>query len=64
MSSQLYLYGGVKFVLVTGVHSFKPLDHRLDVTTDFTLKGRASSIVHGCVDGVSASQDGFGVGTL
>lgn len=60
----MYLYGGVKFVLITRFDSFKPLDNRLDVTADFTLKRRGSSVVHGGVDRVSSSQDGFRVGAL
>lgn len=59
-----YLYGGVEFVLVTRFDSLEPLDDRLDVAADFTLERRGSSVVHRGVDGVSASQDGFGVGTL
>lgn len=60
----LYLNGGVKFVLITGFDSFKPLDDRFDVTAHFALERRRSSVIHGGVDGVSAGQDGFGVGTL
>lgn len=60
----LYLYGGVKFVLISRFNSFKPLNNRLDVTADFTLERSGSSVVHGGVDGVSTSQNGFRVGTL
>lgn len=60
----LYLYGGVKFVLVTRFNSFKPLNNRLDVTADFTLERCGSSVVHGGVDRVSTGQNGFRVGTL
>lgn len=60
----LYLYGGVKLVLITRLDSFKPLDDRLDVTADFTLERCGSSVVHGGVDRVSTGQDGFRVGTL
>lgn len=60
----LYLYGGVKFVLVTRFDSFKPLNDRLDVTADFALEGRGSTVVHSGVHGVCTSQDGLRVGTL
>jgi len=60
----LYLYGGVELVLVALFDSFQPLNHRLDVTADFTLERRGSSVVHRGVDGVSASQNRFRVGTL
>ncbi len=60
----LYLYGGVKFVLITRLNPFKPLNNWLDVAADFTLERRGSSVVHGGVDGVSTSQNGLRVGTL
>lgn len=60
----MYLDGGVEFVLVTGFDSFQPLNDRLDVAADFTLEGGRSSVVHGGVDRVSASQNGFRVGTF
>ena len=60
----LYLYRGVKFVLVPGFNSLEPLNNRLDVAADFTLERRGSSVVHGGVDGVRTGQDGFGVGAL
>lgn len=59
-----YLYRGVELVLVTRFNPLQPLNNRLDVTADFTLERRGSSVVHGGVDGVSAGQDGFGVGAL
>lgn len=59
-----YLYRGVELVLVTRFNPLQPLNNRLDITADFTLERRGSSVVHGGVDGVSAGQDGFGVGAL
>lgn len=59
-----HLYGGVEFVLVPGFDPLEPLNDRLDVTADFALERGGSSVVHGGVDRVSASQDGFRVGAL
>lgn len=59
-----HLYGGVEFVLVPGFDPLEPLNDRLDVTADFALERGGSSVVHGGVDRVSASQDGLRVGAL
>lgn len=63
-SAHAHLDGGVIFSLLSGFDPFQPLDHRLDVASDFTLEGSGSPVVHGGVDGVSTSQNGFGVGSL
>lgn len=59
-----HLYGGVEFVLVPRLDPLEPLNDRLDVTADFALERGGSSVVHGGVDRVGASQDGFRVGAL
>lgn len=60
----MHLDGGVISGLLPGFHPLEPLDHRLDVTADFTLEGGGPAVVHGGVDGVGARQNGLGVGSL
>lgn len=60
----MYLDGGVELVLVTRLNSFKPLDDWFDITADFALERRGSSVVYSGVDWVSTSQDRLRLGTL